>query len=288
MTGFGSASLDRRGLRTTVEARSVNNRHLKVTIRASPVLSAYESSIEELARERFRRGTVNLSVSIRREVPAVTLNLAAAREYAGKLRSLGRELRIPGEPDIALLASLPGVLEVPEAEGALPEEDFAVVREAIDAAFGKLSRMRDREGANLKRDLAKRARTVGSLVKSIRARAPGVREEYMARLRERVQRLVRDAGVEVPDRDLLRELAIFAERSDIAEELTRLQSHLDQFRIALSEEGEVGRRLDFLVQEMAREANTASAKSGDTEISKFCVDMKVELDRLKEQVQNVE
>jgi uncharacterized protein (TIGR00255 family) len=288
MTGFGSASLDRRGLRASVEARSVNNRHLKVIVRASPVLAPFESAIEEMARGRFRRGTVNLNISIHRDAAPAALDVAVAREYANKLRELGRTLRIPGEPDLALLSTLPGVLAVPETVETLPEEDFKAVQKAIDAAFAKLAGMRDREGANLKKDFARRARAIGAIVGRIKSRAPRVRQEYLERLRDRVRRLVADAEVEVSDRDLLRELAVFAERSDITEELTRLVSHLDQFKLALDEDDEVGRRLDFLVQEMAREANTTSAKSGDTEISKHCVDLKVELDRLKEQVQNVE
>ena len=125
-------------------------------------------------------------------------------------------------------------------------------------------------------------------MKSISTRAPALAMEYLGRMEDRINRLLADRGIQVEEKDLVRELGIFAERSDVTEELTRLESHLDQYALTLRQEGEMGRRLEFLVQEMLREANTIGAKSGDTKVSRYCVDLKVELDRLREQVQNVE
>jgi uncharacterized protein (TIGR00255 family) len=148
--------------------------------------------------------------------------------------------------------------------------------------------MRKREGTNLLKDSRARRATIGRIVKELTKRAPVVVEEYLERLEERVTKLIRARGMTVEDRDLIRELAIFAERSDVTEEVTRLGSHLDQFAQALAGDGSRGRKLDFLIQEMLREANTVSSKASDVAMSRLCVDLKVELDRLKEQVQNVE
>ncbi len=288
MTGFGAATQHKGGTRVTAEIRSVNNRYFKASFRTPPALASREHEMEDLLRARIARGTVNVWLWFERERPEVTVDEAVAAEYARRLRRLGRDLRLPGEPDLALLASLPGVVKERRGDEAVSDEDWNLVCGVLTAALARLSKMREREGANLARDFARRAKAVAALVKAIAARAPRVKEEYLGRLRDRVQRMVADAEVAVADRDLFRELAVFAERSDVTEELTRLRSHLDQFGAALTAGAEVGRRLDFLVQEMAREANTIGSKAGDAEVSRLCVDLKVEMDRLKEQVQNVE
>jgi uncharacterized protein (TIGR00255 family) len=290
MTGFGSASLSRAGVLVSAEARSFNNRYLKVSIRSSSVLSSRETEIENLVRERIARGTVSLSVRIVMDSRPlrVRMNTSAVREYRKLFRKLRKEGEVEGEPTLELLAALPGVFEVEETHATLDEERYQLVEKAVVQAVDRLVRMRKREGTNLKRDFSRRRTRISGLVRRIRTRAPRVAEENLGRLEERVNRLTESRGIEVEEGDLVRELGILAERSDVTEELTRLESHLDQFGSALSEDGAQGRRLEFLVQEMLREANTIGAKSADVEVSRLCVDLKVELDRLKEQVLNVE
>jgi uncharacterized protein (TIGR00255 family) len=261
-----------------------------VSLRCPQALSAREHEIEAIVRGVCERGTVSVVVRAVREGPEfrVRLNEKIVADYARLLKMLAKTGGADGTPDLALLARLPGVFDTEEVESGVSEDAWETVRAAIEAALSKMVRMRDREGANLKRDFAKRGKEIRRLVKSIAARAPKVVAEFGQRLEERVTALVEKRGVTFEEKDLVRELAIFAERSDVTEEVTRLASHLSQFDGVIRSEGSIGRRLDFLIQEMLREANTISAKASDVEMSKDCVDLKVELDRLKEQVQNVE
>jgi uncharacterized protein (TIGR00255 family) len=290
MTGFGAASKSRGGVSATVEARSVNNRFVKISVRTPSMLSAREHELEALIRERVTRGSVSLTVKVTlSDRPVrVTMSEGAVDDYVRLLTKLTKKTGGGEKVTADLLAGLPGVFSVEEMDTGLEEQGWLTVREAVELALTRLDRMRVKEGANLKRDFTARKNQIAGLVGRIGKRAPDVAREGMARREERVRRMVDGLGVEVEEKDLLRELAILSERSDVTEELTRLASHLDQFAGALKSEEPIGRRLDFLVQEMAREANTISAKSADVEVSRECVDLKVELDRLKEQVQNVE
>ncbi len=300
MTGFGSASRTLRipgsavgvkaGFSVSVEARSVNNRFLKISLRNPSCLSSREHEIEALIRESVSRGSV--SVSIRLVLPErpmrIRLNESAVAEYKKILKKLTKQSDLDGKPTLELIAGLSGVFEVEELEAVLSDELTGVVFDTIGKALGRLGRMRAREGAALKRDFASRRTRIAGLVKKIKARAPAVAKAYMARREDRIRKLLDGLGVELDEKDLLRELAIFAERSDITEELTRLESHLLEYGHVLSSDGDLGRRLEFVIQEMMREANTIGSKSADVTVSRLTVDLKVELDRLKEQVQNVE
>ena len=290
MTGFGSASGARDGLSVTAEARSVNNRFLKLTLRCPPVLSSREHEIEALVKESVKRGsvTVHMRLSFEETPLAVRLNRSVVRDYQKLFGKLRKETGLTEEPTLELLSQLPGVFGAEEIDSDLNPDRFELVKDTVEKALVKLVRMREREGANLKRDFTGRRKAAASLVRKIKTRAPKVAKANLGRLEERVTQLLAGRGATVEESDLIRELAILSERSDVTEEITRLGSHLDQFGDALKEDGEVGRRLDFLVQEMFREANTIGAKAGDVELSRHCVELKVELDRLKEQVQNVE
>jgi uncharacterized protein (TIGR00255 family) len=290
MTGFGSASKTRGGVSAAVEARSVNNRFLKVSLRCPQFLSAREHEIEGMVRERAERGTVALTVRVVRDSHPVRvrLNESAAADYGRLLKKLAKASGAEGEPELSTLARLPGVFDAEEVDSGLSDEAFATVAETVGRALDRMTRMRDREGANLKRDFAKRAGEIRRLVKALAKRAPQVPVEFGRRLQERINAFAAGEGVSFEETDLIREVAVFAERCDVTEEVTRLDSHLQQFDAAIKGDGSLGRRLDFLIQEMMREANTISAKASDVEMSRVCVDLKVEMDRLKEQVQNVE
>jgi uncharacterized protein (TIGR00255 family) len=290
MTGFGSASCTRAGLSVSVEARSVNNRFLKISLRSPSCLSSKEHEIEALIRETVSRGSI--SVSIRLVLPErpmrIRMNESAVAEYRKLFGKLEKKSGIEGKPSLELISGLSGVFEVEELETVLADEMVEVVFDTIGKALGKLGRMRAREGAALKRDFAKRRTTIAALVKQIKVRAPVVAKEYMARREDRLKKLLSGLDVTIDEKDLLRELAMMSERSDITEELTRLESHLTEYGRVLKGDGDLGRRLEFVFQEMLREANTIGSKSADVTVSRLTVDLKVELDRLKEQVQTVE
>ncbi|MHC4472441.1 MAG: YicC/YloC family endoribonuclease [Planctomycetota bacterium] len=290
MTGFGSATRTRSGVSATAEVRSVNNRFLRISIRSPGVLAAREHDLDALVRERVARGTVYVTLRVVREQHPVRvrMNEPAVEEYLKLFRRVQKAAGLEGAPSLELLAQVPGVFEAEEIEATISDEGFQVVAEATTRALDQLVAMRKREGANLKRDFVRRRTSVAGIVRDLKKRSPHVAKENIARLEDRISRLLEGRDVEIAEKDLIRELAIMAERSDVTEEVTRLASHLDQYAQALKSDEEVGRRLDFLIQEMLREANTIGAKSADVEMSRLCVELKVELDRLKEQVQNVE
>ena len=290
MTGFGSASKTRGGVSATVEARSVNNRFLKVSLRCPPFLSAREHEIEGMVRERAERGTIALAVRVARDSHPirVRLNETAVADYGKLLKKLAKAVGADGTLDLGMFAKLPGIFEAEEVDSGLSDEAFAAVAETIGQALDRMTGMRDREGANLKRDFTKRGKEIRRLVKALAKRAPQVPVEFGRRLKDRINKFAAGEDISFEATDLIREVGVFAERSDVTEEVTRLDSHLQQFDAAIRGDGSLGRRLDFLIQEMMREANTISAKASDVAMSRLCVDLKVELDRLKEQVQNVE
>jgi uncharacterized protein (TIGR00255 family) len=284
MTGFGAARRETPGAVAQVEARSVNNRHLTVAIRAPAAFDARQSELEALVRSRLLRGSVNVTISVkaRRDVAPGRINAAVVEDYSRQLAAAG----LPTSPEvIAQLLRLPGVVEeAPPA--ALGDEEFALVRDAVDASLAALVEMREREGAALAADLEAGAAEIERLAGAVKSRVPEVLKSAHERLKERLTALLADAAV--PEDLVAREIAVLADRSDVAEEIARLASHVAQWRDALREGGPVGRRLDFLAQELGREANTIGSKSQDSELARAVVDMKVAIERLKEQAANVE
>jgi uncharacterized protein (TIGR00255 family) len=290
MTGFGKGTREGPAGSVACELRSFNHRTLKVTLRLPPALAGFESDLEGRVRESLSRGAV--FGTLRSGRPKVgtgpLVDEALARRYAEALAELGSDLGIPGQPDLALLAGLPGVIQTAPTGEERAEELGATAEEAIDAALKDLGASRSREGAALHRDFTLRTKRVESALRKVRARAP----RMAAASRERLGKRLREALPGHPDaalRDAVaREVAVMAERGDVTEEVTRLQHHIDAFRSAAAARGEVGRRLDFLLQEMLREVNTIGSKSQDAALASAVVDMKVEVDRMKEQAANVE
>ena len=263
MTGYGAAERVTETVRVAVEIRAVNNKFLKVTVRRPDGLGSAEAAIERQVRDRISRGTV-------------TVNLAAETGGGG------------GEVPLEALLGLPGVFGSDEVRLTEIENLGAEVEAAVAAAIERLDAMRETEGRATAADMASTLGDIERGVAAIEPRAPEVVEAYRDRLRERVSALL--DGMEVPADDalLVREVAFFAERSDINEELSRLKSHVGQFRALLGETEPVGRKLEFLTQEMVREVNTLGAKSSDLNISRQVVEMKAKVDRLREQTQNIE
>lgn len=293
MTGFGEASTSVDGVHYAIEIRSLNNKFLKAVIRIPDELQGLEPTIDSMLRARFTRGsiTVTLRYSDTTASAAYEINTHALQTY------LDRILALPAagngklvDVDIAKLISLPGVLQPPSDFEHRVDRVRPIVERLLSEACDRLTEMRTREGNLLHKDLHKHRTIIGSKLERIRERSPVVVEEYHQRLRQRVERMLNEVQASVNDGDLVREVAIYAERSDISEEITRLGAHLTQFQDLIDSEDlePVGRTLDFLAQEMLREANTIASKCNDAQISREIVEVKGAIDRIKEQVQNVE
>jgi uncharacterized protein (TIGR00255 family) len=290
MTGFGTATREGPSGSVACEIRSFNHRSLKVSLRLPPALAGWESDFEGRVREGLSRGAVSGTFRVARPEAAAgaLLDRALARRYAEALADLGAELGLPGQPDLAMLAGLPGVVVAASGPSDRDEEVGRTAGEALDAALGDLAASRSREGGALQRDFTARLKKVEGALAKVRRRSPKI----SAAVRTRIGKRLREALAGHPGDALrdaaAREAALLAERGDIAEEVTRLQHHLETFRAAASGKGEVGRRLDFLLQEMLREVNTIGSKCQDAAVAAAVVDMKVEVDRMKEQAANVE
>lgn len=289
MTGYGEASVDVSGVHYFVEIRSLNNKYLKTSIRLPESVQSLEAELEARVREKIHRGTVTLTASISDETAsaAYDINKKALARYVEQLR----DVDLAGTaPDLAALLSLPGVLQPPgDSEGRLDAAKTALMP-LLDRAIEGLQAMRQREGRTLVADLRQHHAFIQERLGSISERAPQVVEDYQRRLRTRIDSLLKDAGVKVETVDLVREIAAYAERTDIAEEINRLRGHLHQFDelLASSESRPLGRTLDFLAQEMLREANTIASKSPDAQVSRAAIEIKGAIDRIKEQAANVE
>jgi uncharacterized protein (TIGR00255 family) len=294
MTGYGLGEVRAQGGRWVVEARSVNHRFLEVNVRLPRGLQALEDRVRAAFAERLLRGRVD--VSIIREDPArrgraVRVDAELARQYAMALEELRQALNLSDPVPLSVLLSLPDVIRVEEAAED-PEALWVELQPAVEQCADRLLRMREAEGARLAQDLLERLDRIEEEVDRISARAPEVVRAYAARLRRRVGELLREAGVPegaVDEARLSMEVALFADRSDIREEVVRLRSHLAEARGILQQgTGSVGRKLEFLLQEMMREANTVGAKAGDLEIARAVLGIKSELEGLREQAQNLE
>ena len=289
MTGFGDATGERDGTHYAVEVRSLNNRFFKSTIKLPDNVSGLEPEVESTLREQLGRGSITFILKIRTDSAeaAYHINTKALKAYLEQLqevKGLDRLITI----DLASLLQLPGVCQEPRDE----TDEIAVhgpfIRELGAKAIAKLIDMRKREGQMLFNDLMKHAAIIASNLKEIEKRAPFVIEDYHRRLAARVNQLMSTAELRVNEADLLKEVAVYAERADISEEIQRLTSHLDAFEHACKSGEHAGRKLDFITQEMLREANTIASKANDAQIARHIVEIKGEIDRLKEQVQNVE
>jgi uncharacterized protein (TIGR00255 family) len=288
MTGFGAAASDQSGLALRAEVRSVNHKYLQVKIRIPGELSYLETDVEELVRKKVERGSlaVTITASSPGTLGATEVDTAVARRYKKLLTALAKDLGVEPNVDLATIVELPGVLTARVDTRSMQRGRRAVL-EAVTGALEALAEMRDREGGAMKADLVRNAKAVQRIVARIAKRMPGVVRNHQATLRTRVQDLMGTGSV-VPPEDLAREIALIADRMDVAEELTRLESHLDQLEKLLDLKGPVGRRLDFLVQEFLREANTIGSKCNDAAVSHLVVEVKTLIERLREQVQNVE
>ena len=292
MTGFGEARAEKSGVTYRVELRSLNNRYFKASIKLPEPFQRYETEIDKHLRSRLYRGSVSYSLRVKDENPsaAYEINTAILSEY---VRQLKEDAGSDGTAciDLARLVEVPGIFQPPEINGNVLDSHYEVVRRLTEQAIDKLVEMRKAEGKALLADLEEQCSEIRTRIAEIQGRAPSVVTEYRRKLQNRVQQLldgIDGTNVELYQDALSREVAIFAERCDINEETSRIASHLDQFAELCESPELTGRKLDFLAQEMLREANTIGSKSNDAEISRNVVEVKAAIDRIKEQVQNVE
>jgi uncharacterized protein (TIGR00255 family) len=290
MTGYGRADsviLDRK---IAVEMKSVNHRYLEISLRLPGLLLPLESEIKKKMGERISRGRIEATFRIDAEGNAensgrLTLNLPLARNYHALLCRLKEELQLVDEVSLAMMTGFRDLF-VP----AEPVQDSAALWESLsttlDAALKMLMEMREREGESLQKDLTERLSLITGVIKKVADRSPEVVREYQKRLADRIRELT--SGMTIDESRLLQEVAIMAEKSDVTEEIVRFRSHIGQFNDLLTTGDGAGRKIDFLIQEMGREVNTIGSKSSDAEISRDVIEIKSELAKLREQVQNIE
>ena len=288
MTGYGKGEYAEGGLELTCEIKTVNNRYLDVSIKAPRIFAAYEDVIRTTIRKKLTRGHADLFISFKdkRERPtALTVDIPLASSYVAAAKAL-KEV-FPDLPDDVTLSSVLRYPEVLKQEDSisLDEEMTKALDVALNIALDKLNEMRAVEGEKLKEDMLSRVATIENLVAEISERAPMIAQEYREKLTARVQEYLTEAKID--ENRILTEVAVFTDKSNIDEELTRLRSHIQQFR-SIATEGIVGRKLDFLVQEFNREANTTCSKSNDVTITRAGLALKNEIEKIREQVQNLE
>jgi len=290
MTGYGWGECSRDGFKVTVELSSVNRKQSEIAVNLPRELEVLEAQIRDEINRQIARGRLTARVSLHaaegREAARAHINKALARAYARELAKLAKDLALDGTVSLDLLIRAPGVLQTNE-EMADAEDFWPAVETALRRALEMLVKMRSREGAHLAKDLCTRIAGMRKSVKRISRQAPQVQQRYREQLLSRVKSAGLDS-LELEEDRIIKEVFYFADRSDISEELTRLESHFLQFDKYLRAKEPVGRTLDFLAQEMNREVNTIGAKANDSQISREVVVLKTDLEKFREQVLNVE
>jgi uncharacterized protein (TIGR00255 family) len=295
MTGHGEAHRQAEAVAVAVEVRTVNNRYLKFGFRATEGYQSLEPQVEAVVRQHIRRGTITVNLQVNREPSAedYRLNEVVLKGYLAQLQRLsGQAISLDSSPldslPLASLLALPGVVREPTAGLELIEEQWPLIGSVLAAALKSLDQMRSDEGRSMATDLTENARSIARELSAIERRAPQVVDAYRGRLQDRLNKLLGELGVQVQPADIVREVGIFAERSDIAEEIVRLRSHLEQFDAMMATKESSGRKLEFLTQEMFRETNTIGSKANDAEIARHVIEIKSAIERMREMIQNVE
>lgn len=288
MTGYGKGEYKQGGIELTVEIKTVNNRYLDVSVKCPKIFNAYEEAVRALVREKLTRGHADLFINYvdkRDKTKELYVDAAAAKSYydaAVRIKAMFPDLA--DDFTVTTLLKSPDVVRQEDVSGA-DEELLSALRSALTAALDNLNAMRQKEGEKLAADMLSRMSEIERLVGVVKERAPQVAENYRTKLTERITEVL--SGVNYDETRLLTEVAVFVDKSNIDEELTRLASHISQFRSICKEE-RVGRKLDFLVQEFNRESNTICSKSNDLAVTNAGLALKNEIEKIREQVQNVE
>lgn len=290
MTGFGEARHEEGSLAVAVEVRTINNRYFKLSLRSSDAYSSLEPQIEALVRKYIKRGTVQVQIRVSRSLTAddVLINRTALESYRRQLQAVRNDWQVSGAIVPESLLELPGVIDENALHHADIEHDWPIINRTLEEALARLGQMRSDEGAALAADLKANCQTIAKQLDQIEARLPQLVDDYRDRLLERINRTLEKYDITLQPGDIVREISLFAERSDVSEEIVRLRSHLEQFDAVMSLAESSGRKLEFLTQEMFREANTIGSKANDVETPKYVIEIKTAIERIREQVQNVE
>jgi uncharacterized protein (TIGR00255 family) len=289
MTGYGKAMVAGDDFSVSVDLKTVNNRFLDIHLRVGSELASLEPSIKKRITSRLSRGRVDVTVSMERVAQiAYEINRPLIAGYVNALKQLQQDFNIGGELDINAIARIPGALQ--PARNGIDDRITIALEQALDQALDELEKMREQEGEALKKELRERVQKIEALVPIIENSAAGLADAYRLRLQKRISELLNRGGqvIEIDPVRLAQEVAYLADRSDVSEEMVRLRSHLSQFQEALEASGDAGKMLDFLLQELNREANTTLSKSTDLAIKEAGLAIKAEVEKLREQVQNVE
>jgi uncharacterized protein (TIGR00255 family) len=294
MTGFGEARHQSDSLSVAVEIRAVNNRYLKIVIRAVEPYNLFEPELERLVRQTVRRGTLQVHIRCERQAHAsdYRLNSVALGSYLEQVRHIGAVMSLDSATVDALMAqcvALPGVAPEPGSYAAKSDEEWPILEGVVEQALTRLQAMRQEEGRRMAAELLSMRDRIADELDEIQKRIPAVAAGYRDRLLERVRALLTEPSIPLNAEDVIKEVAIFADRSDISEEVVRLHSHLEQFHSVVTKETDApGRKLEFLAQEMGRETNTIGSKASDVQISRHVVEIKACLEKIRELIQNVE
>jgi uncharacterized protein (TIGR00255 family) len=292
MTGYGEARFQSDQLSLSIELRALNNRYLKVSLRAADPYHLLEAEFEKVIRRIVKRGTLQVQLRCERQSAPTDFRIdtVALASYLQQVRATAAQLNLGERADAILgqVLALPGVIPEPGSHAHQLHDDWPIIDKVLLEALNGLQAMRKEEGRAMAQELLGYRDTISRHLETIRTRAPLVVSTFRDRLQDRVRQLLAEHDVQIDRNDLIREVSIFAERSDIAEEVVRLATHLDHFREIMNEEESPGRKLEFLTQEMFREANTIGSKASDVDISREVVEIKGTLEKIRELVQNVE
>jgi uncharacterized protein (TIGR00255 family) len=290
MTGYGEAHYQSETLNVAFELRALNNRYLKVSVRAAEPYNLLEPEFEKIIRRTIRRGTVQVNLRCERQYAPqdFRVNATALRSYLEQIRAAFPDLGVNVSTLLGTMLALPGVVPEPGKVAFDASDEWPILEKILEQALAKLQAMRQEEGRAMAQEFVEHRQAIAAQLERIRERAPQVADAYRERLFERVRSILSEHDVEIDRSDVIKEVAVFAERSDISEEVVRLASHLDQFLEIMKEPESPGRKLEFLAQEMFREANTIGSKTGDVETSRRVVEIKSILEKVRELVQNVE
>jgi uncharacterized protein (TIGR00255 family) len=289
MTGFGEAHCQENGLSVSIEVRTINSRYFKLSVRSSEGYSSLEPQIEEVVRKTVHRGTIQVSLRIDRKRPAedFCINHEVLERYHQQMQEVRDKWELKEELSLAALLPLPGVVE----ESVVPHDmsaDWPVIGRTLEKAMENLGKMRAEEGRAMTADLAANCQAVAANLATIETRAPLVVDDYRARLHDRLQKVLQEYSVVLDPADLIKEVSLYADRGDISEEIVRLRSHVEQFSGIIQVPESAGRKLEFLTQEMVREANTIGSKANDVEIARYVIEIKTAIERIREMIQNIE
>jgi uncharacterized protein (TIGR00255 family) len=289
MTGFGEAHCQENGLTVSIEVRSINNRYFKLSVRATEGYGSLEPQIEETIRKTVHRGTiqVNLRVDRHRAAEEFRVNLDVLEQYHRQLHGAQSAWGASGEIPLSALLPLPGVVEE-AASFHDTSADWPIIGRTLEKAMQNLGKMRAEEGRAMTADLALNCGIVAENLAKIEVRSPLVVEDYRNKLHERLQKVLQEYSVVLDPADLIKEVSLYADRGDISEEIVRLRSHVEQFSSIIKVPESAGRKLEFLTQEMVREANTIGSKANDVEIALQVIGIKTAIERIREMIQNIE